>query len=182
MEGWKEGRKEGRKWVSEYIPPSSTSTGKDNTAAFDSFLPTRLLATHRYLPPMSSFLTPIITSWLSPVVRFVMTFWLKGNKLPSFVQFTAGAGSPLTAQLNVTLDPIRALWFSGALIIVGFLPSIKGNKNVFFCTTSNNPNLLLLTKLTIKSYLQLISLKKTFQSKHYLHYSLPNFDWKNSCH
>ena len=31
--------------------------------------------------------------------------------------------------------------------------------------------LLLLTKLTIKSYLQLISLKKTFQSKHYLHYS-----------
>ena len=31
--------------------------------------------------------------------------------------------------------------------------------------------LLLLTKLTIKSYLQLISLKKTIQSKHYLHYS-----------
>ena len=61
-----------------------------------------------------------------------MTFWLKGIKLPSFVQFTAGAGSPLTAQLNVTLDPICALWFSGALIIVGFLPSIKENKDVFF--------------------------------------------------
>ena len=108
---------------------------------------------------MSSFLTPVITSWLSPVVRFVMTFWLKGNKLPSFVQFTAGAGSPLTVQWNVTLDPISALWFSGGLIIVGFLPSIKGNKNVFFYTTSNNPNLLLLTKLTVKSYLQLTSLK-----------------------
>ena len=31
--------------------------------------------------------------------------------------------------------------------------------------------LLLITKLTIKSYLQLIPLKKTIQSKHYLHYS-----------
>ena len=36
---------------------------------------------------------------------------------------------------------------------------------------TKNPNLLLITKLTIKSYLQLISLKKTIQSKHYLHYS-----------
>ena len=61
-----------------------------------------------------------------------MTFWWKGNKLPSFVQFTAGAGSPLTVQLNVTLDPICALWFTGALIIVGFRPSRKGNKDVFY--------------------------------------------------
>ena len=65
-------------------------------------------------------------------MRFVRTFWLKGNKLPFFVQFTAGAGSPLTVQLNVTLDPICALWFTGALIIVGFRPSIKGNKDVFY--------------------------------------------------
>ena len=64
-------------------------------------------------------------------MRFVRTFWLKGNKLPSFVQFTAGPGSPLTVQLNVTLDPICALWFTGALIIVGFRPSIKGNKYDF---------------------------------------------------
>ena len=33
---------------------------------------------------------------------------------------------------------------------------------------TKNPNLLLITKLTIKSYLQLISLKKTIQSKHVL--------------
>ena len=65
-------------------------------------------------------------------MRFVRTFWLKGSKLPFFVQFTAGAGSPLTVQLNVTLDPICALWFTGALIIVGFRPSIKGNKDVFY--------------------------------------------------
>ena len=64
-------------------------------------------------------------------MRFVRTFWLKGNKLPSFVQSTAGVGSPLTVQLNVTLDPICALWFTGALIIVGFRPSIKGHKYVF---------------------------------------------------
>ena len=34
----------------------------------------------------------------------------------------------------------------------------------------NNPNLLLITKLSIKSYLQLISFK-TIKSKDYLHYS-----------
>ena len=34
-------------------------------------------------------------------------------------------------------------------------------------STKNNP--LLITKLAKKSYLQLISLKKTIQSKHYLH-------------
>ena len=61
-----------------------------------------------------------------------MTFWLKGNNLPSFVQFTAGAGSPLTVQLNVTLDPICALWFTGASSIVGIRPSIKGNKYDFY--------------------------------------------------
>ena len=38
---------------------------------------------------------------------------------------------------------------------------------------TKNPNLLLITKLTIKSYLQLISLKKLFsQNTYYLHYSL----------
>ena len=117
--------------MSENIPFNTVNTTiKDNTAAFDSFLPTRLLATHRYLPP-SSFLTPVITSWLSTVVRFVMTFWLKGNKLPSFFQFTAGAGSPLTAQINVTLEPICALWFTGALTIVGIRSSKKEYKNVF---------------------------------------------------
>ena len=31
--------------------------------------------------------------------------------------------------------------------------------------------IVMITKLTIKSYLQLISLKKTIPSKHYLHYS-----------
>ena len=37
---------------------------------------------------------------------------------------------------------------------------------------TKNPNLLLITKLTIKSYLQLISLKKLFsQNTYYLHYS-----------
>ena len=102
-----------------------------NAAALDVSVPILLLATHRYLP-VSSILTPLITSWLSTVVRFVRTFWLNGNKLPSFVQFIAGAGSPLTAQLNVTLDPICALWLTGALIIVGFRPSIKGNKDVFY--------------------------------------------------
>ena len=34
-----------------------------------------------------------------------------------------------------------------------------------------NPNLLLITKLTINPHLELISLKKTIQSRHYLHYS-----------
>ena len=102
-----------------------------NAAALDVSVPILLLATHRYLP-VSFILTPLITSWLSPVVRFVRTFWLKGNKLPSFVQFIAGAGSPLTVQVNVTLDPICALWLTGALIIVGFRPSINGNKDVFY--------------------------------------------------
>ena len=125
------GRQEGKQEVSEYIPfNTGNTTIKDNTAAFDSFLHTRLLATHPYLPP-SSFLTPVITSSLSPVVRFVMTFWLKGNKSPSFVQFTAGAGSPLTVQINVTLDPICAVWFTGALTIVGIRSSKKEYKNVF---------------------------------------------------
>ena len=110
---------------------SNTLPSTNNAAALDFSVPILLLATHRYLP-VSFILTPLITSWLSPVVRFVRTFWLKGNKLPSFVQFIAGAGSTLTAQLNVTLDPICALWLTGALIIVGFRPSIKGNKNVFY--------------------------------------------------
>ena len=54
----------------------------------------------------------------------------------------------------------------------------------------NNPNLLLITKLNIKSYLQLISLKKLFSQSTI--YMIPfdfkkkkatlNFDWKNSFH
>ena len=36
---------------------------------------------------------------------------------------------------------------------------------------TKNPNLLLITKLTIKSYLQLISLKKLFSQSTILHYS-----------
>ena len=42
---------------------------------------------------------------------------------------------------------------------------------IIIITIIINPNLLLITKLTIKSYLQLISLKKTIQAKHYLYYS-----------
>ena len=53
----------------------------------------------------------------------------------------------------------------------------------------NNPNLLLITKLNIKSYLQLISLKKLFSQGTI--YMIPfdfekketlNVDWKNSFH
>ena len=89
-----------------------------------------------YLPHIDicqcrSFSLLLLQADFHPLWGFVKTFWLKGNKLPSFVQFTAGAGSPLTVQLNVTLDPICALWLTGALIIVGFRPSIKGNKDVF---------------------------------------------------
>ena len=53
---------------------------------------------------------------------------------------------------------------------------------------TKNPNLLLITKLTKKSYLQLISLKKLFsQSTIYiisfrLKKKTLNFSWKNSFH
>ena len=52
---------------------------------------------------------------------------------------------------------IRTQPFDGILLVN------NNNNNNYYCYYYYNPNILLITKLTIKSYLQLISLKKLFR-------------------